>query len=92
MRTLTEHRVATAMQNAAEAQFDFDIFEGMNLRPHIEKIGGAVRVMADLCGVSPREIAGLTFWSAVGDELEAQGVDAWCEPENDSVVWVRLWN
>ena len=79
------------MQDAADAQFDFDIFEVLDLRPHIDKIGREVRVMADLCGVSPREVAALTFWEAVAEELQAQGVDAWCEPENDSVVWVRLW-
>ena len=90
MKNLTKHRVATAMQRAAQAKSYFPIFDGVNLLRHIEKIGNEIRVMADLCGVSPREIAGINFWAAVDDELQAQGVDAWTENENDSVVWVRL--
>lgn len=86
---LTKTRVIAAMKAAASELYDFDLFEGLDLRPHVEVIDGKVRVLSALCGVGGCDVATINFWAAVDGQLEAKGISAFCEDENNSVTWVR---
>lgn len=86
---LTKNRVITAMRSASRELYDCDLFEGVNLRQHVELIDGKVRVLSALCGVGGCSVETINYWAAVDEHLESIGVSAFCEDENSNVTWVR---